>query len=209
MKFVKKSNGNVVITDNSNNIIKRIDASSYLQWMSSNTLEIQGATTITINTDDVVSTQVEPAAAVPFNGNAYDLMNTLTSDFFFKLNTGGSNQIEIQIAASDETTPLAIGPAKATFRLPFAMTLTEVRAGLTTAQSTGSILTVDINQNGSSVLGTKLTIDNAEKTSITADASATITTSALTDDAEITIDIDQVGDGTATGLKVTLKGTRA
>ena len=116
--------------------------------------------------------------------------------------------IEIQLAASDETTALTTGTNKVTFRLPVAFTLTAVRASLTTAQASGSIFTVDINQNGSSVLGTKLTIDNTEKTSTTAATPATITTSALTDDAEITVDIDQIGNGTATGLKITLIGTR-
>ena len=114
----------------------------------------------------------------------------------------------IQLAASDETTALTTGTGKVTFRMPFAMTLTAVRASLTTAQASGSIFTVDINQSGSSVLGTKLTIDNTEKTSVTAATPATITTSALTDDAEITVDIDQIGNGTATGLKITLIGTR-
>lgn len=116
--------------------------------------------------------------------------------------------IEIQAAASDETTALTTGTAKVTFRLPVAFTLTGVRASLTTAQTSGSIFTVDINQGGTSVLGTKLTIDNTEKTSTTAATPATITTSALTDDAEITVDIDQIGDGTAKGLKITLIGTR-
>ena len=116
--------------------------------------------------------------------------------------------VEIQLAASDETTALTTGTAKVTFRMPHAMTLTGVRASLTTAQASGSIFTVDINQGGSSVLGTKLTIDNTEKTSVTAATPATITTSALTDDSEITIDIDQIGNGTATGLKITLIGTR-
>jgi hypothetical protein len=116
--------------------------------------------------------------------------------------------VEIQLAASDETTALTTGTAKMTFRMPHAMTLTSVRASLTTAQTSGSIFTVDINQGGSSVLGTKLTIDNTEKTSTTAATAATITTSALTDDAEITIDIDQIGDGTAKGLKITIIGTR-
>ncbi len=36
-----------------------------------------------------------------------------------------------------------------------------------------------------------------------------ISDAALADDAEITIDIDQIGDGTAKGLKITLIGTRA
>lgn len=112
----------------------------------------------------------------------------------------------IQTAASDETTALTTGTAKVTFRMPYQFKLTAVRASLTTAQASGSIFTVDINQNGSSILGTKLTIDNTEKTSTTAATPATITTSTLTDDAEITVDIDQVGDGTAKGLKITLIG---
>jgi hypothetical protein len=116
--------------------------------------------------------------------------------------------IEIQSAASDETTALTTGTAKVTFRAPSAFTLTGVRASLTTAQSSGSIFTVDVNQNGSSVLSTKLTIDNTEKTSVTAATPPVISTSAITDDAEITIDIDQIGNGTAKGLKITLIGTR-
>ena len=115
---------------------------------------------------------------------------------------------EIQLAASDETSALSTGTEKVTFRMPYAMTLTAVRASLSTAQASGSIFTVDINQGGSSIISTKITIDNTEKTSTTAAAPPVISTSALTDDAEITIDIDQIGDGTAAGLKVTLIGTR-
>jgi hypothetical protein len=116
--------------------------------------------------------------------------------------------VEIQLAASDETTALTTGTAKVTFRMPHAMTLTSVRASLTTAQASGSIFTVDINESGTSILSTKLTIDNTEKTSTTAAIPAVISDTALADDAEITIDIDQIGDGTATGLKLTLIGTR-
>jgi hypothetical protein len=113
----------------------------------------------------------------------------------------------IQIAASDETTALTTGTAKITFRMPYAMTLTAVRASLSTTQTSGSILTVDINEGGSTILSTKLTIDNGEKTSTTAVTPPVISDTALADDAEITIDIDQVGDGTAKGLKITLIGT--
>jgi hypothetical protein len=116
--------------------------------------------------------------------------------------------VEIQLATSDETTALTTGTAKMTFRMPHAMTLTTVRASLTTAQASGSIFTVDINEGGSSILSTKLTIDNTEKTSTTAATPAVISDTALADDAEITIDIDQIGNGTATGLKITLIGTR-
>jgi hypothetical protein len=116
---------------------------------------------------------------------------------------------EMTVAASDETTALTTGTAKVTFRMSRAITLTAVRGSLSTAQSAGSILTVDINEAGTTVLSTKLTIDNTEKTSVSAATPAVISDSSLADDAEMTIDIDQVGDGTAKGLKVTLYGTRA
>jgi hypothetical protein len=115
---------------------------------------------------------------------------------------------EVQVAASDETTALTTGTAKVTFRMPYAMTVTAVRASLSTAQASGSIFTVDINEGGTTILSTKLTIDNTEKTSTTAATAAVISDSALADDAEITVDIDQIGDGTAAGLKVTIIGTR-
>lgn len=118
-------------------------------------------------------------------------------------------KVSICIACSDETTALTTGNGKITFRMPHAMTLTAVRASLTTAQSSGSIFTVDINEGGSTILSTKITIDNGEKTSTTAATPPVISDSALADDAEITIDIDQVGDGTAAGLKVYLIGTRS
>jgi hypothetical protein len=115
---------------------------------------------------------------------------------------------EVQVAASDETTALTTGTAKVTFRMPYAMTVTAVRASLSTAQASGSIFTVDINEGGTTILSTKLTIDNTEKTSTTAATPAVVSDTALADDAEITIDIDQIGDGTAKGLKVTIIGTR-
>jgi hypothetical protein len=91
--------------------------------------------------------------------------------------------------------------------MPRAVTLTAVRASLTTAQASGSIFTVDINENGTSILSTKLTIDNTEKTSFTAATPPVISDTSLADDSEITIDIDQIGNGTAKGLKVMLIGT--
>lgn len=112
------------------------------------------------------------------------------------------------IASSDESTALTTGTAKVTFRMPYAFTLSAVRASLTTAQTSGSIFTVDINEGGASILSTKLTIDNTEKTSTTAATAAVISDVSLADDAEITVDIDQVGDGTAKGLKVVLIGSR-
>ena len=122
---------------------------------------------------------------------------------------GGTNATEIMVAASDETTDLTTGLAKVTFRMPHAMTLTGVRANVNTAP-TDATINVDINQNGTSILSTVITIDATEKTSTTAAAQAVISTASLTDDAEITIDIDQVGSTIAgKGLKVALIGVRA
>ena len=116
----------------------------------------------------------------------------------------------IVLAASDETTALTTGTAKMTFRMPYAFTLSAVRASLSTAGSTSGTTTVDINEGGSTILSTKLTIDATEKTSTTAATAAVISDTALADDAEITIDIDAVsGGGTEKGLKVTLIGTKA
>ena len=110
------------------------------------------------------------------------------------------------VALSDETTALTIGVAKITFRMPYAFELTGVRASVTTAP-TGSVLTVDINESGSTILSTKLTIDVSETTSTTAATPAVISDSALADDSAITMDIDTIGSGTAgAGLKVTLIG---
>ena len=111
------------------------------------------------------------------------------------------------IAASDETTSLAVGSGKTYFRMPYAATLLAVRASVNAVAS--GVTIVDINENGTSVLGDKLSIDANEKTSTTAATGATISGSTLADDAEISIDIDQVGTApVAKGLKVYLKVRR-
>lgn len=116
--------------------------------------------------------------------------------------------VEVGIACSDESTDLATGTV-ATFRMPHAMTLTEVRASVTTAP-VGSTIIVDINDGGTTIMdSTKLSIDASEKTSTTAATAAVLTDTALADDAEITVDIDQVGSSTAgVGLKIWLIGYR-
>lgn len=124
------------------------------------------------------------------------------------MGSGGTVTQAIQLACSDESTALTTGTAKITFRMPFAFVVTAIRASLTTAQTSGSIFTVDVNESGSTILSTKLTIDNTEKTSTTAATPPVLSDTSLADDAEITVDIDQVGDGTAKGLKVTLIGYR-
>lgn len=139
---------------------------------------------------------------VVYTGSIEDLVDYFLDDI---------NKAKIQsiiVACSNEATALTVGAAKITFRMPYAFTLTAVRASLTTAQTSGSIFTVDINEGGTSILSTKLTIDNTEDTSTTASTAAVISDTLLADDAKITIDIDQIGNGTAKGLKVVLIGTQ-
>ena len=114
----------------------------------------------------------------------------------------------IAIACGDEITATAAATAVVTFHMPYAFTLTGIKAGVTTAP-VGSVLTVDLNEAGSTCLTTKLTIDAGEKTSGTAATAPVIGGAgpALADNALMTIDVDGVGSGTAgAGLKVYLIG---
>jgi hypothetical protein len=105
-----------------------------------------------------------------------------------------------EFTLSDETTDITTGTAKFTWRAPFAMTITGVRASLSTASSSGNPA-IDINEGGVSIFSTTLTIDANERTSTTAATAAVISDSAIADDAEITFDIDTAGTG-AKGLKI-------
>jgi len=133
-------------------------------------------------------------SAASFGAKEYDLWAAMVSLI---------NKKEcFSVAIGDETTALTTGTAKKTFRMPYAFTVTEVRASVTTAP-TWSVLTFDINEWGTSILSTKITIDATEKTSTTAATAPVISDGALADDAEITIDIDTIGSTIAgAGAKI-------
>ena len=121
------------------------------------------------------------------------------------LSAGAKTEV-IAIACGDESTAHAAATGVVTFHMPYAFTLTGVKAGVTVAP-VGSVFTVDINEAGTTILSTKITIDAGEKTSGTAATAAVISDTALAADALMTIDIDGVGSGTAgAGLKVYLIG---
>lgn len=112
---------------------------------------------------------------------------------------------DFPFSVTDEVIPLTTGTGVLTFRAPRAMTLTGIRASLNVAQASGSIVTVDVNENGSSILSTKLTFDNTETTTVTAVTAPVISDTSIADNAIITIDIDQADAATAAaGLKITL-----
>jgi len=119
-----------------------------------------------------------------------------------------ANTTSFVLACSDEETALTTG-TKLTFRMPFAYTVTAVRASLTTAGTGANLVTVDINESGTTILSTKITIDATETTSTTASTPPVIDDPDLADDAQMTIDIDQIDSGgVSAGLKVYIIGYR-
>ena len=115
---------------------------------------------------------------------------------------------ELAYALADETSNLTVGTL-ITFRMPFAMTLSEVRISLNDAPTISSVI-VDVKENGVSIFSTLLSIDASEKTSVTAATPAVISDINLADDAEITVETTQIGSGdTGKGLKILFKGRKA
>lgn len=112
----------------------------------------------------------------------------------------------LAFALGSETATLTTGTGKVTFRMPYAFTVTSVKASLTTASSSGTP-TFDIKETGVSILSTLITIDATEKTSSTAAVPPVVSDSALANDAEITIDCTVAGTGAA-GAKIYILGNR-
>lgn len=157
-----------------------------------------------LDIDDLTNVDTSSTGHVPTNGQV------LTWDAVMShwMPSSPSSSVEIGIAVSDEATALTAGGVQTTFRMPHAMTLTSVRASVSDAP-VGADLIVDINESGTTILSTKLSIDDGEKTSTTSAAPAVISDTALADDSEITVDIDQIGSSSAgAGLKIWLIGTR-
>ena len=119
--------------------------------------------------------------------------------------------VALIIGVGDETTAIATGTNKRRIRAPFAFTATAIRTSLASAQASGSIVAVDVNNAGNSMFTTTSTIDNSELTSTTAATPSVLNSTyvSVADDALIAIDIDACdGATTAAGLKVTMIGYR-
>ncbi len=123
--------------------------------------------------------------------------------------TGTGLPIDISFASSDETTALTTGTAKFTLTsAPFAMTITEILVSLVTVQTSGSIFTINIKKNGTTIFSTKATIDNTEKDNSTAATPPVLSITTISKYDTISVDIDQIGDGgNATDYKGYANGT--
>jgi hypothetical protein len=203
-------------TDGTTGQVLSTNGSAVLSWATAS----GGSVTIGTNAADVLSADAgeitaNDAAAdkiVFWDDSADELTYLALGDGVAIDGTTIYGQDWFVIAVSDESTNLATGPNKVYFRMPYAGTLLAVRASVNTAPTDANI-EVDIYENTGggpvSVLSTVLSIDASEKTSTTAAVPAVISDSALADDAEITIDIDQVGSTVAgKGLKVYMKVRR-
>ena len=163
--------------------------------------------------DDVDNKTMAPDENIFFSGSIGS-MNTATKGtavFGGDVVMSGSLVVESRtsfedymiISVSADNTDLQTGTGLVTLRAPFAMDLYQApRASLSTNGT--SQTTIDINVNGSTIMNTnKLTLDANEGTSVTAATAAALTTTSISDDDQITIDVDTAGTG-ARGLKVTL-----
>lgn len=114
---------------------------------------------------------------------------------------------EILIAVGDESTAITTGAAKITFRMPFAMTLDQLPLASLTTASSGAAPVFDINENGTTIFSTNLSIDASETTSATAATPAVLSDTSLAANSVMTVDVDTAGTNAA-GLKITLRGYR-
>ncbi len=111
------------------------------------------------------------------------------------------------IAMSDETTVLPAASTTvplATMHVPYAMTLTQVFAGLRTAGTGAAVVTVDIHLNGTPIMNTTKILFTA---GVKLSANGTLTTTALSagDYLEFFLDVRDTNN-VATGLKCYIVG---
>lgn len=179
--------------------------------------------TFNINADKIVNADVNTAAAIAgskiqaaslTNSGVLELLTTA------EINTGTDTTRAIpidQYVASNRnvrylalrvieaTTDVAVATTKGgDFEMRFAGTITGIGAYNDTAGTTGT-MTIDVNLNGTTVMTTnKITIDTAEKSSLTAATAPALTTTTVAAGGLITIDIDAIHTTAAKGLTVWL-----
>lgn len=99
------------------------------------------------------------------------------------------------IPLGDKTTAIATGTPTQDFLVPYDMTLTEVGSYLSTVQASGSVYTQDVKANGTSIMSTKITVDNGERSSLTAATPPVISAPSLNKGDLLTFPIDAAGTG--------------
>lgn len=154
--------------------------------------------------------------------NEFTFINAATGNAPQIVASGGDTNIDIKLVAkgtgivkgelkrfqvrlADSTTALTTGISKGgDYRISNrAITVKAVGAYVDTAATGATLLTIDINEAGTTIISTKITLDASEKTSETAATPPVISDASIAADAIVTFDIDAIGNTTpGTGLVV-------
>ena len=158
-----------------------------------------------INEYLVTATEVKALSFVDvdqyISAGVYQSQRVPTSVLLKELSTA-----PIQFYASDLATDLTVSTLLVEIPLPYSFVATEVRANVLEAP-TGAKLICNIKKDGFSILSTLLSIDDGEKTSLTASVPAVINFPTLENDKILTVEVTQVGSTIAgKGLFITING---
>jgi len=179
------------------------------------TLPAATDTLVARDTTDIVATQLTGIIA---DARMPDLTGDITTSEGAVATTIGANKVLLSmvanaaktetliIPASDNTTALATGIVF-TFYMPYAMTITDIRASVLTAP-TDATLIVDVHEAGVTLMGTdKLDIETTEFHTKDAGTQPVVSAGAVANNAKMEIEIDQIGSSVAgAGLVVYLIG---
>lgn len=163
----------------------------------------------TSNTGSVGSTQsinnVPASTYVRWLIRATGTVNATAQDGSDILSEAREEVVTIELAGSGALPASQAGAAY--YRMPWAATLTAVKANRN-GTNTNDAVTIDVNEGGTSVLSTEITIDVGESSSLTAATPAVISDNAIANDALLTFDIDSANTSDEGPLTVTLYFTR-
>ncbi len=89
MKLVKLENGNVLLYDDNNDLIRSMRPDVYLEASENLVIVNLEDHIVKLYPQDITELEVKPNAATAFSGDAFQLLEILSSDFFFLDSDGG------------------------------------------------------------------------------------------------------------------------
>lgn len=150
-------------------------------------------------------TNVPDSTYVRWLIRATGTVNATAQDGSDILSEAREEVVTIELAGSGALPASQVGAAY--YRMPWAATLTAVKANRNGTNTNGAV-TIDVNEGGTSVLSTEITIDVGESSSLTAATPAVISDNTVANDALLTFDIDSANTSDEGPLTVTLYFTR-
>lgn len=176
-------NESKIVVGNGNTDIDIDSTNGDVQLLAGNNILLQPTVELRLLTPETAASNVEV-------GWILKVQDATTGEVEFEPHTE-----PVIIACSDLTSDLATGTNVGYVASPKTGTISTVWISVLEAP-TGSVLTVDINKNGSTILSTKLTIDPTENTSLTAATAAVLSDTSVTKGDILAVDIDGVGSTT-------------